>query len=72
MSAPKTNLKKQSRRHAGPLIGMAVVAIAGVGLITWLYMSYAFEAEAPEGAETQVESGVGTEPADTDPADPAD
>ncbi len=38
MSAPQTNLEKQRRRHRGPLIGMALVALFGVGLILyWLF-----------------------------------
>ena len=37
MSAPQTNIEKQKRWHRGPLIGMALVVIFGVGLIFfWL------------------------------------
>ena len=37
MAAPQTNIEKQKRWHRGPLIGMALVVIFGVGLITyWL------------------------------------
>lgn len=64
MSAPKTDLEKQKRHHAWPLIGMALAVAVGVGLIGWLYLSYAYESEPPEGADTQIESGVGPKPAD--------
>ena len=35
MSPPDTNLKKQERRHIGPLIGIALVVIFGVGIIVY-------------------------------------
>jgi hypothetical protein len=35
MSAPKTNLEKQKRRHWAPLLGMALVALFGVALIVY-------------------------------------
>ena len=46
MSAPRTNLKKQRRRHKGPLIGLTLIVIFGVGLI--LYWIFELFAEAPE------------------------
>ena len=37
MSAPQTNIEKQKRWHRGPLIGMTLVTIFGVGMIfIWL------------------------------------
>lgn len=36
MSAPDTNLKKQRRRHRGPLIGMAVAVTVASLLLLWL------------------------------------
>ncbi|MEM7644364.1 MAG: hypothetical protein AAF366_17840 [Pseudomonadota bacterium] len=37
MTAPDTNLKKQKKRHAGPLIGfVAVVVFAGIILFAFL------------------------------------
>jgi hypothetical protein len=36
MSAPKTNLEKQRRRHAVPLIGMALAVAFGVLVIVLL------------------------------------
>jgi len=38
MSAPDTSLKKQRRRHKGPLIGMAVAILVGGTLLVWLLM----------------------------------
>ena len=35
MTPPDANLKKQERRHFGPLIGMAVVVIFGIGIIVY-------------------------------------
>ncbi|KUP94656.1 hypothetical protein [Tritonibacter horizontis] len=46
MSAPDTNLNKQKRRHRGPLIGIGLVAIFGVGLI--LYWVVNLVDDAPE------------------------
>lgn len=38
MSAPRTNLEKQTRRHIWPLVGMAVVTLFAVLLIVfWLF-----------------------------------
>ncbi|MBJ2149802.1 hypothetical protein [Paracoccus sp. IB05] len=37
MSAPQTNLEKQTRRHWAPLLGIALAALFGVGIIVyWL------------------------------------
>lgn len=42
MSAPKTNIERQTRWHRGPLIGMAVVVIFALTLLViWLF----YEAE---------------------------
>ena len=36
MSAPQTNIEKQTKRHIGPLVGMAVaVAVAIIVAIWW-------------------------------------
>ncbi|MBC7476800.1 MAG: hypothetical protein H7317_01725 [Pseudorhodobacter sp.] len=53
MSAPQTNIEKQKRWHRGPLIGMALVAIFGVGMIFFWMMHEASndsESGAPPGA----------------------
>jgi hypothetical protein len=36
MSAPQTNIERQKRRHAGPLLGM----LAGVGFVALLFIGY--------------------------------
>ncbi|WP_333816285.1 hypothetical protein [Tabrizicola sp.] len=58
MSAPKTNLETQKRQHIVPLVGMALVAIFGVGLIVY----WQFE-EASQGASP------GADAPDTRPID---
>ncbi|MFG6660890.1 hypothetical protein [Sulfitobacter sp. 915] len=53
MTPPDANLKKQERRHIGPLIGMAVVVIFGIGII--IYWMGEEVATAPEDDGTTVE-----------------
>lgn len=47
MSAPKTNIEKQKRRHLVPLIGMALVAAFGVVLIVYWQFEEAAMGNAP-------------------------
>lgn len=49
MSAPKTNLQKQKRRHWGPLLGIAIVLIAATILILWL-LGHLADTDTPETA----------------------
>ena len=50
MSAPKTNIEKQSRRHRGPLIGMWIaVGLALLLFLIWLIWVFAY-AEPDVGA----------------------
>jgi hypothetical protein len=51
MSAPRTNIEKQKRRHWAPLAGMALVVLFGVGLI--LYWIFEEAATAPENIGEQ-------------------
>lgn len=38
MSAPRTNVERQTRNHRAPLIGMGIVALVGVLAITyWIF-----------------------------------
>lgn len=37
MSAPKTDIEKQKRRHRGPLVG--IVAVAVIALAGWLFLT---------------------------------
>lgn len=77
MSSPNTNLDKQTRRHSGPLIGMAVAVAVVVVLGVVFLFSGAEEASPPQGADVQIDGRTG-EPtaADVDeapapiPADP--
>ncbi|MDZ4310913.1 MAG: hypothetical protein U1A24_10220 [Cypionkella sp.] len=57
MSAPNTNIEKQARRHRGPLIGMALAAVFGVGLIVfWLFEeSSQSDPPAPQDPQGQVQ-----------------
>ena len=64
MSAPQTNIEKQKRWHRGPLIGMAVVAIFGVGMVFFWMMDEASNGDSP----TKSPEGSGlSEPAPTAP-----
>ncbi len=47
MSAPDTNIEKQKRRHLGPLIGMALVALFGVAMIFFWLMHEAANSDPP-------------------------
>ncbi|WP_425098651.1 hypothetical protein [Tropicibacter sp. S64] len=64
MSAPDTNVKTQETRHrpalAGIKLSLAVAAALFLGWFGWVVIS----GDAPEGAEVQVQPGVGTVEAD--------
>lgn len=61
MSSPDTNLKKQKRRHRGPLIGMALVAIFGIGLILFWIGEIMVTAPGPD-EEPAIESSEALSP----------
>lgn len=65
MSAPRTNIETQKRRHIGPLIGMALVVLFGVGLILY----WQFE-EAAQGASPGNELSDQPEPRPNDATNP--
>ncbi len=50
MSAPNTNLEKEEKRHKGPLIGMALAAVFGVGLILVLTFMQSADGNEPDEA----------------------
>lgn len=58
MTPPDEDLHKQERRHSGPLIGLALVAIFGVGIIIYWVAADVFR--PPQEDET----GTVTAPAD--------
>lgn len=72
MSAPQTNVEKEVKRHRPPLAGFILVVSFAlallVGLIIWAFAA----GDDPEGAELQMESGVGVEEANEEPAVGAD
>lgn len=60
------NLRRDGERHAGPLIGMALVVLFGVGLI--FYWLAEESASGPDtSTEVNVEAPVSTEGADGEP-----
>lgn len=61
MSASKTNLEKQKRRHRGPLIGIAV-ALAAALILFLVYILTLADTETPEpAAEPAFEESEGLE-----------
>lgn len=70
MSSPDTNVEKQKQRHRGPLVGMAIAAIFGIGLILlWVFGVFATAPEtddaAVDGAGAQSEEVIPVEPEGT-------
>ncbi|WP_305969589.1 MULTISPECIES: hypothetical protein [unclassified Mameliella] len=59
MSPPDTDIERQTRRHRPALTGIgtagAVAALLLAGLLVYITMS----ADAPEGAETQIDGRTG-------------
>lgn len=62
MSAPRTNIETQKRRHIAPLIGMALVVIFGVGLIVYWQFEEVAEGNSPTPDAVQP-AETGTQPA---------
>ena len=73
MSAPKTNVEKQTKRHATPLVGMAAMVVFALVLLLGLYIWLSAGSAGPDGADEQVRPGVGTDAEATEStgADPA-
>ena len=61
MSAPKTDLDKQEKRHRGPLRGMAVVVAFALVLLVVLITWISANGNEPEGADTQIDGRTGAE-----------
>ena len=65
MAPHEPDTRKEARRHAGPLIGMALVVLFGVGLILY----WQFE-EAAQGASPGNELSDQPEPRPNDATNP--
>lgn len=61
MSAPKTDLDKQEKRHRGPLRGMAIVVIFALVLLAALMTWVSSDGGVPEGADVQIDGRTGAE-----------
>lgn len=63
MSAPKTNIEKQAKRHRGPIwgitIGLVLVVAVAVAALIWNGVPLDEQA-APDGAPTQTMNGDDT------------
>ncbi|MCB5197661.1 hypothetical protein SAMN05428995_102102 [Loktanella sp. DSM 29012] len=67
MSAPKTDLDKQEKRHRGALTGIGTVVIFALLLLATLLFFLSADGNEPEGAEVQIDGRTGTElPAETE------
>jgi len=76
MSAPgpETDPQRERRRHRGPLVGMAAVALFGVGLIVYWILEEAATTDAPADPSSvevppQATVGQDTDTPDTAPID---
>lgn len=75
MSAPKTNMETEKRRHRGPLIGMIAVVAFALSLLFFLLMGTADEGTPVDSEEGSVDGRNGRavkeapgDPTVTDPA----
>lgn len=64
MSAPRTNLEKQRRRHWGPLLGMALVTLFAVAVIVYWLAEEMAQSDPPSPAGTASEPAPSALPAD--------
>ncbi|MBV0914055.1 hypothetical protein [Anianabacter salinae] len=65
MSAPKTDIEKQERRHKGPLVGIAVAVSVALLLLLALTAYVVMTGNEPDGADTLIDGRTGEEvPAD--------
>ena len=54
MSAPDTNVEKQTRRHAGPIIGIAAgLVFVGVILVAYLFFVASPDDEIVDGVQAE-------------------
>jgi hypothetical protein len=59
MSAPKTNIEVQKKRHWGPLLGIAVVLIFAAIITAWFMGWLAVTGDEPRDVDTQIDGRTG-------------
>ncbi|MAQ84898.1 MAG: hypothetical protein CMH12_16860 [Maritimibacter sp.] len=59
MSAPDTNIEKQTRWHRGPLIGMAVVVVFALGYGAYYLGNLAEEGNNPDNPDVIIDGRTG-------------
>jgi hypothetical protein len=61
MSAPSTNVEIQTKRHRGPLYGIAAVCLAVVAAFSF-YLGYlAAQGDTPDNAAVKIDGRTGAE-----------
>lgn len=68
MSAPRTNIEKETRRHRWPLIGMALAVAFGVLLMLFWLFEEASQTDQPVGDEPPNAADVEQAPQANTPA----
>lgn len=71
MSAPDKSLKKQKKRHWGPLVGMALAVAVAVGLLFWWLGQEVVVEPVSEEAPAELDETTGL-PAGGDSVGPTD
>ena len=61
MSAPKTDIEKQERRHKGPLIGIAIAVIFASVLLVALLLWLGYLGNEPGNAAPEIDGRTGAE-----------
>ena len=69
MSAPRTNIETQQRRHIVPLIGMAVVVTFALTLFFWLSKRGDDEGQPPQDPTTETDGRI-VDPVNVEPTVP--
>ena len=68
MSAPDTNIDKQTKRHAGPLVGIALAVVVAVAALAWWALAAGdadYQATTVDATEPDATSEAVGEPAPT-------
>lgn len=73
MTPPDTDLNKQKRRHRGPLIGMALVCVIGVGVILyWIFEEAAVAPGPTDDSEAVTPAEIREGDVDVSPSAPTE